>query len=145
MPIGELPPEDVLARDVEERLRDLAGRFPPAVRERVNRLLFGAAQAILQLADIDLIRFETRPSGGSATLAVWEEVAPVMSETVESVNRLVAVAEEVFPPPAEADLESGLDAAFGPASAQTRPRRAQSKEEEIGALVSAVSMGLRGD
>ncbi|MFL5387177.1 MAG: hypothetical protein ACJ79C_00510 [Myxococcales bacterium] len=145
MPIGELPPEDVLARDVEERLRDLAGRFPPAVRERVNRLLFGAAQAILQLADIDLIRFETRPSGGSATLAVWEEVAPVMSETVESVNRLVAVAEEVFPPSAEPDLESGLDAAFGPASARRQPDRPRSREEEIAALVSAVSMGLRGD
>jgi hypothetical protein len=143
--IGELPPEDAAARDVEERLRDLAGRFPPPLRERVNRLLFGAAQAILQLADIDLVRFETRPSGGSATLAVWEEVAPVMSETVESVNRLVAVAEEAFPPSGETDLESGLDAAFGPASAQTRPRPAQSKEEEIAALVGAVSMGLRGD
>src|SRR3954452_9451956 len=106
MPIGELPPEDVLARDVEERLRDLAGRFPPAVRERVNRLLFGAAQEILQLADIDLIRFERGASGGAGALAGGEEVAPVMSETVESVNRLVAVAEEVFPPSAEPDLES---------------------------------------
>src|SRR4051812_50098268 len=97
---GDPPPEAVRARDVGERRRDPAGRFPPAVRERVNRLLFGAAQAILQLADIDLIRFETRPSGGSATLAVWEEVAPVMSETVESVNRLVAVGEGgVSPPP----------------------------------------------
>src|SRR3954451_21515512 len=106
MPIGELPPEDVLARDVEERLRDLAGRFPPAVRERVNRLLFGAAQAILQLADIDLIRFEERPSGGSATLAVWDEAAPVMSETVASVNRPLAVAEEVFHLSSEPDVES---------------------------------------
>jgi hypothetical protein len=142
--IGELPPEDAAARDVEERLRDLAARFPPALHTRVNRLLFGAAQAILQLADVDLVRFETG-SAGSPTLAVWEEVAPVMSETVESVNRLVAVAEEVFPPPPEADLETGLDAAFGPSSTQTRPARARSKEEEIAVLVGAVSMGLRGD
>jgi hypothetical protein len=143
--IGELPPEDAAARDVEERLRDLAGRFPPALHERVNRLLFGAAQAILQLADVDLVRFETGPSAASHTLVVWEEVAPVMSETVESVNRLVAVAEEVFPPPAGSDLEAGLDDAFGPSSAQERPARRRSKEEEIAALVAAVSMGLRGD
>src|SRR4051812_49659813 len=114
MPIGELPPEDVLARDVEERLRDLAGRFPVAVRERVNRLLFGAAQAILQLADIDLIRFETRPSGGSATLAVWEEVAPVMSETVESVNRLVAVAEEGVSPSPQPHPQTRVHAPLAP-------------------------------
>ncbi|TMA14251.1 MAG: hypothetical protein E6J85_21550, partial [Deltaproteobacteria bacterium] len=95
MPVGILPPEDAAARDVEERLRDLAARFPPALRERVNRLLFGAAESILQLAEVDLVRFEAGSSAGSHTLALWEELAPVMSETVESVNRLVAVAEEV--------------------------------------------------
>jgi len=143
--IGELPPEDAAARDVEERLRDLAGRFPPGLRERVNRLLFGAAQSILQLAEVDLVRFEAGSSTGSHTLVVWEELAPVMSETVESVNRLVAVAEEVFPPRAEPDLDAGLDAAFGPVSSDSVPERPPSKEEEIAGMVSAVSMGLRRD
>src|SRR4051794_309196 len=113
MPVGILPPEDAAARDVEERLRDLAARFPPAMRERVNRLLFGAAQAILQLAEVDLVRFEAGPATGPHTLVVWEELAPVMGETVESVNRLVVVAEEAFPPRAEPDLDAGLDDAFG--------------------------------
>jgi len=144
MPIGELPPEDAAARDVEERLRDLAAGFPSALRDRVNRLLFGAAQAILQLAEVDLVRFEAGSAAGSHTLAVWEEVAPVMSETVESVNRLVAVAEEVFPPSVQTALETGLDAAFGPSS-ESGPDRPPSKEEEIAAMVSAVSMGLRRD
>jgi len=143
--IGELPPEDAAARDVEERLRDLAGRFPPALRDRVNRLLFGAAQSILQLAEVDLVRFEAGSSTGSHTLVVWEELAPVMSETVESVNRLVAVAEEVFPARAEPDLDAGLDAAFGPVSSDSVPERPPSKEEEIAGMVSAVSMGLRRD
>src|SRR4051812_21655806 len=135
--IGDLPPEDAAARDVEERLRDLAGRFPPVLRERVNRLLFGAAESILQLAEVDLIRFEAGSSSGSHTLAVWEEVAPVMSETVESVNRLVALAEEVFPPRAETDLDAGLEAAFGPVG-DAAPERPPSKEEEIAGMVSAV-------
>src|SRR5256885_14692999 len=99
MPVGILPPEDAAARDVEERLRDLAARFPPALRERVNRLLFGAAEAILQLAEVELVRFEAGSPTGAHTLLVWEELAPAMGETVESVNRLVAVAEEAFPPP----------------------------------------------
>jgi len=145
MPVGILPPEDAAARDVEERLRDLAARFPPALRERVNRLLFGAAESILQLAEVDLVRFEAGSSAGSHTLALWEELAPVMSETVESVNRLVAVAEEVFPPRAEGDLDAGLDAAFGSASSDSVAERPPSKEEEIAGMVSAVSMGLRRD
>src|SRR5438067_8937369 len=145
MPVGILPPEDAAARYVEERLRDLAARFPPALRERVNRLLFGAAESILQLAEVDLVRFEAGSSAGSHTLALWEELAPVMSETVESVNRLVAVAEEVFPPRAEGDLDAGLDAAFGSASSDSVAERPPSKEEEIAGMVSAVSMGLRRD
>jgi hypothetical protein len=145
MPAGELPPEDAAARDVEERLRDLAARFPPALRERVNRLLFGAAQSILQLAEVDLVRFEAGSPTGSHTLALWEELAPVMSETVTSVNRLVAVAEEVFPRRVEADLDAGLDAAFAPASSDSVLERPPSKEEEIAGMVSAVSLGLRRD
>jgi len=145
MPVGILPPEDAAARDVEERLRDLAARFPPALRERVNRLLFGAAEAILQLAELDLVRFEAGSATGAHTLVLWEELAPVMSETVTSVNRLVALAEEAFPPRADADLEAGLDDAFGPGSGDPVPDRAPSKEEEIAGMVSAVSMGLRRD
>src|SRR5256885_15103087 len=101
MPVGILPPEDAAARDVEERLRDLAARFPPALRERVNRLLFGAAESILQLAEADLVRFEAGSSAGSPPLALWGEPAPGMSETVESGNRLVAVAQGGFPPRAQ--------------------------------------------
>jgi hypothetical protein len=144
MPIGELPPEDAAARDVEERLRKLAARFPEPLRDRVSRLLFGAAQSILQLAEVDLIRFEADDSAG-ATLAVWEEVAPVMGETVESVNGLVALAAEVFPPRAESDLEAGLDAAFGRGGGEPAAEAPETKEEEIAGMVAAVSMGLRRD
>src|ERR1700674_689661 len=145
MPLGELPPEDVADRDVEERLRELASRFTPALRERVNRLLFVAAQSILQLAEVDLVRFEA-DAAGSHTLAVWEELAPVMGETVESVNGLVAVADGAFPPPPESELVAEVDSAFGPASGDLPlPEYPPTEDEALERMVVAVSMGLRRD
>src|SRR5437762_685826 len=135
---------DRLTQEDPRTLEDLGKQWGLS-RERVNRLLFGAAESILQLAEVDLVRFEAGSSAGSHTLALWEELAPVMSETVESVNRLVAVAEEVFPPRAEGDLDAGLDAAFGSASSDSVAERPPSKEEEIAGMVSADSMGLRRD
>jgi hypothetical protein len=143
MSLGELPAEDVADRDVEERLRELAARFTPALRDRVNRLLFVAAQSILQLAEVDLVRFEA-DAAGSHTLAVWEELAPVMGETVESVNRLVAVADEAFPPPLESEPGLEMDSAFGPGEGEL-PQPEPTEDESLARLVVAVSMGLRRD
>src|SRR5438270_5216837 len=111
------PERDDAVRMVERRLRELAERFDAPLRERVTRLLSTASEAILKLADLDLVRHEADEEQGGHTLALWEELAPVMASTVEHVNELIASAGEQFPPPPEKEAVEDLDQAFGPGSA----------------------------
>src|SRR5437764_15080914 len=111
-----LPLEDLPVTEIAARLRGVATRFDPSLRERVGRLLLAAAETILQLHEIDLVRFEADAEAGPHHLAMWEELAPAMGESVESANRMIAVAEETFPRPAESDEVEGLDQAFAPSS-----------------------------
>jgi hypothetical protein len=141
-----LPFEDQATQAVAERLRRVAGRFEPALRVRVGGLLAAASEAILQLTDLDLVRHEGDEQGSHA-LAVWEELAPVMGETVNSVNTMLAVAQEAFPAPAESDDLGDLDDAFGPSAgaAAREPQKTLTTEEELASLVAAVGSGLRRD
>ncbi|MGE5049074.1 MAG: hypothetical protein ACM3PC_10920, partial [Deltaproteobacteria bacterium] len=59
-----LPQEDQAALAVEGRLLGVAQQFDGAIRERVTRLLFAAAEAILKLADLDLVRHEADEEQG---------------------------------------------------------------------------------
>lgn len=142
-----VPAGDQAALAVEERLVAVAGKFDPVIRERVAKLLMAAAEAIHRLCDLDLVRHESDAEGGDThSLAVWEELAPVMLETVQSVNALVDTAAQAFPPPPEKDPVDGLDDAFGPGSGMEPPEpEEQSEEQEIASLVQAVSMGLKRD
>jgi hypothetical protein len=131
------------------RLREVVARCPePALRPRVGRLLEAAAEAIHLLHDLQLVRLDDEHPDAPQSLAVWEELAPVMSQTVASVNRLLAVAGEAFPPPPESDVLDSLDFAFGPATGET-PLPAEivpdGPEEEISSITQAVAGGLRGD
>src|SRR5438270_11027880 len=140
------PERDDAVRMVERRLRELAERFDAPLRERVTRLLSTASEAILKLADIDLVRHEADEEQGGHTLAIWEELAPVMSSTVQHVNELIASASEQFPPPPEQDALETLDDAFGPAKAEAaEPQAPRTTEEEIAHLVAAVCSGMRRD
>ncbi len=147
-PTPLLPAEDLAAQAVEEKLRDLAQRFDPALRENVSRLLMAAAQAVLSLSDLDLVRHESGEETGGHHLALWEELAPVMGGTVTSVNQLIATANETFPPPPERpDALDNLDDAFGPAKVE-EPQEAdivEGDEIEIAKLASAVTSGMRRD
>src|SRR5205823_12143217 len=113
-----LSADDQAAQVVEGRLLEVAQRFEAGLRERVTRLLLAAAEAILKLADLDLVRHEADEEEGGHTLALWEELAPVMASTVQHVNELIASASEQFPPPPEQDAVETLDDAFGPAKAE---------------------------
>src|SRR5436853_7937658 len=110
-----LSADDQAAQAVEGRLLEVAQRFEAGLRERVTRLLLAAAEAILKLADIDLVRHEADEEQGGHTLALWEELAPVMSTTVQSVNELVTQQTNGFPPPPEKEGVEDVDDAFGPA------------------------------
>jgi hypothetical protein len=141
-----LPQEDQAALAVEGRLLGVAQQFEGVLRERVTRLLLVAAQAILELADLDLVRHEADEERGGHTLALWEELAPVMGSTVQHVNEVIANATAQFPAEADEDAADDLDAAFGPGAAGTAPEKPPgSMEEEIARLAAAVCSGMRRD
>src|SRR5438105_4335442 len=142
-----LPADDQAALAVEGRLLEVAGRFDDALRERVTRLLLASAEAILKLADIDLVRQEADEEQGGHTLALWEELAPVMASTVQHVNELIASTTAQFPPPPEKDPLENLDDAFGPSAGESSSADEAPKttEEEIASLVAAVCAGMRRD
>lgn len=141
-----LPQEDQAALAVEGRLLGVAQQFKGALRERVTRLLLAAAEAILKLADLDLVRHEADEERGGHTLALWEELAPVMGSTVQHVNELIANATAQFPPGEGEDAPEDLDAAFAPGGAAApREQPPGSTEEEIASLAAAVCSGMRRD
>ena len=141
------PLDDNVASTVERRLVGIAQSFDAALRDRVTLLLTAAAQAIVQLADLDLVQFEAGQEQGGHTLALWEDLAPVMSGTVKQVNEVIAGATTQFPPPAEDESLDDLDAAFAPsANAQAKEEGApKSTAEETASLVAAVCSGMRRD
>lgn len=146
-PTPLLPAEDVAAQAVEEKLRELAQRFDPALRQNVSRLLMAAAQTVLSLSDLDLVRPESSDESVGHTLALWEELAPVMGTTVTSVNQLIATANETFPPPPESNQPDNLDDVFGPERPE-EPQEAEIVEGddiEIAKLASGVTSGMRRD
>src|SRR6266849_2710863 len=140
----------VLADDglpITRRLSVVAERFEEGLRPRVGKLLQAAKEATRQLAEVDLVRFEADAEEGTHSLALWEEVAPVMGQTVESVNRLIAVANEVFPSPDQPDALDNLDEAFGPSGGNPLPEVevVESQEQGIARTVFAVCGVLRQD
>jgi hypothetical protein len=142
-----LSADDEAAREVEGRILAVTTKFEGDLRKRVTRLLLTSAGAILKLADLDLVRHESNDEEGGHTLALWEELAPVMGSTVQQVNDLIATASDEFPAPPEQDLEDDLDDAFGPAQhgAEASQGDPQSTEEQIAQLVAAVSGGMKHD
>jgi hypothetical protein len=137
------------ARTVDERLREVAAQHDdPALRPRVAKLLEAAAQAIGHLGDLQLVPLGEPSAGAPQNLAVWEELAPVMGQTVSSVNKLLEVAEQTFPAKPEHDALEDLDFAFGPATGETPPPAEilpDGPEDEITGITTAVSGGLKHD
>jgi hypothetical protein len=145
-----LPSDDQAALAVEGKLLEVAQRFEEDLRERVTRLLLASAEGILKLAELELVRHEVDEEEGGHTLALWEELAPVMGQTVQHVNEIIAIAQENFPAPPEKDPVDNLDDAFGPAPQEEEAAAATEEElftveEEIAKLVSAVTSGMRRD
>jgi hypothetical protein len=66
--------------------------------ERLRRVLAAGARAISKLGELDLVAFEeTLPEETSADLSMWEQVAPVVAETLANVNALLKEIDNDFP------------------------------------------------
>ena len=142
-----LPPlDDQATLQAERRLAEVAQRFDAQLRDRVTLLLLAAAEAIVKLADLDLVRYEAGDEEGGHTLALWEEIAPVMGDTVQHVNEVIAGATAQFRPPPEDESAGDLDAAFGPDDgAKKPPGPERGLDEQIASLVGTVCSAMRGD
>ena len=64
---------------------------------RLRKVYLAAAQAIARLGDMDLLQYETTTVEGAPDLSLWEEMAPVIRDTVVDVNALLSVVREEFP------------------------------------------------
>ncbi len=90
---NETAPAPLTAR-LEELLQSLPDR---PFAERLRRVYAAAAQAVARLSDLDLLRYETTTVDDSPDLSLWEEMAPVIRDTVVDVNALLNVIREQFP------------------------------------------------
>ena len=139
----------VAVTPVHSRLREVVERcHDEGLRPRMALLLDAASEAIYLLQDLQLIPLDEPEPGASQSLAAWEELAPVMGQTVASVNRLLQVTQQAFPAAAVSDDLDGLDDAFGPTDGELPPfvsPEPEGAEEEIVSIAHAVATGLRGD
>ncbi|MCY1041797.1 hypothetical protein OV208_10785 [Corallococcus sp. bb12-1] len=117
---AESPPPASLTPRLEEILQSLPDR---AFSARLRAVYLAAAHAISRLSDLDLVKYETPVVDASPDLSLWEEMAPVIRDTVMDVNALLNVIREQFPgtpqggpPPARpgpADVPGMLQAGMG--------------------------------
>lgn len=75
----------------------LASIPDPTFALRLRKVYETAAQTIDALADMDLVKYESTSIEGAPDLSLWEEMAPVIRDTVVDVNRLLTVVREEFP------------------------------------------------
>jgi hypothetical protein len=122
-----------------------------AFAAKLRTMFRAAAQTLHQLSDVDLVRYEAPGSDESWDLALWEELAPVIAETVKGVNALVtAVRGELEPKAHGTDLASLLDATVeevsedGDAVRTVEVQRTLRREsDELAALVAQLGERVR--
>ena len=85
-----------LSPRLEEILKSIPDR---AFAGRLRKVYAAAAQTIARLSDMDLVKYETPVADPSPDLSLWEEMAPVIRDTVMDVNALLNVIREEFPVP----------------------------------------------
>jgi hypothetical protein len=110
-----------------------------------------AAQTLHQLSDVDLVRYEAPDSETSWDLALWEQLAPVISETVKGVNALVTtVRSELEPAGQGMDLAALLDRTLDEVSVDADGERTAEVErtlrresDELAALVAQLGERVR--
>ncbi|ADO71502.1 hypothetical protein [Stigmatella aurantiaca] len=93
--------EESTLAPLSPRLEQILQALPDQVfADRLRKVYAAATQAIARLSDMDLVKYETDSSDDSgADLSLWEEMAPVIRDTVMDVNALLTVIRQQFPGP----------------------------------------------
>jgi len=104
---GNRPTEQLSPR-LRQVLESIQDR---AFAARLRKVYLAAAHAVTQLSDMDLVRYETSGTGESPDLSLWEEMAPVIRDTVMDVNALLRVVREHFPQHVEGGLADVVERA----------------------------------
>lgn len=117
MPEPVLPP---LVAQILDRQTDRA------FAGRLRRVFGAAANAISRLSDIDLVKYETSTGSDSPDLSLWEEMAPVIRDTVMDVNAMLSVIRDQFPQNPSGGLADTLSRAVNEAGNKGRDRSQRS-------------------
>ncbi len=124
----------VLSPKLEEILQSLSDR---AFAERLRRVYTAAGQAIARLSDLDLLKYETAHVDDSPDLSLWEEMAPVIRDTVMDVNALLNVIREHF-----ASQPVAGKAGAAPLTASVEARRAKDASELLQGWMQQLAQGV---
>jgi hypothetical protein len=128
-------PPPVLSPKLEELLQSLSDR---AFAERLRKVYTAAGQAIARLSDLDLVKYETAGVDGSPDLSLWEEMAPVIRDTVVDVNALLNVIREQF----QAAGAGGTSGFAAPLAATVEARRAKDAAELLLGWMQQLAQGI---
>lgn len=96
-------PSVPLPQKLEEVLAAVPDR---AYAGRLERVYRAAAATLFRLSDLDLVRYEATSVEESPDLALWEQMAPVIRDTVVEVNELLMTLREQFPVHPPGDLKA---------------------------------------
>ena len=118
---------------------------------KLRSIFRSATLTVHRLSDVDLVRYEAPESGGSWDLALWEELAPVIAQTVTGVNSLVStVRSELQPKGQGTDLASLLDRTVDEVSEDADAERTaevqrtlRRQSDELAALVAQLGERVR--
>jgi hypothetical protein len=141
--VAAAPTPETLPARLEELLTALPER---AFAGRLRKVYAAAAHAIVRLSDMDLVQYETQSVEGSADLSLWEEMAPVIRDTVMDVNALLNVVREQFP----VQPRGGLADTVRSAAEETGPlppssplaRKAQQAVEVLHEAMGTIAQGI---
>jgi hypothetical protein len=122
-----------LSPKLGEILQSLSDR---AFAERLRLVYTAAGQAIARLSDLDLLKYETAHVDDSPDLSLWEEMAPVIRDTVMDVNALLNVIREQF------SAQPAVGRAGAPLTATVEARRFKDATELLQGWMQQLAQGV---
>ncbi|MGA9520543.1 MAG: hypothetical protein WBV82_03715 [Myxococcaceae bacterium] len=106
-----------------------------ALADRLGLVYVAAANAIERLGDMDLVNYESTTIDAAPDLSLWEEMAPLIRDTVVDVNALLSVVREQFP---STGRRAGSSSAAAEAESALR-----AVTEQLGQQVTQLGMRMR--